>query len=74
MPNRYLSADKVYLSDGTILQDRQIYFANDNFCIISTKEDNPTITWYNCNQIVRIEGVEAQPKPSMKISTIDGRW
>lgn len=73
--NRFFAVDKVFLVDGTELQNVQVNFPNEHFCIVSTSnKDNQIFTWYNVNQIMKFEGVSYEQKKSMKITSTDGKW
>lgn len=54
--------ERVYLTDGDIIDNVDIFFLN-GFLIVSTdNEDAPT--WYNVNEVKRIENVTLKDSTS----------
>lgn len=61
--NRPLKAKAIYLkgNNNKPLRDRCVYIAG-NFLIVGQDENDTAPTWYNIDQVIKLEGVEAIPE------------
>jgi hypothetical protein len=60
--NKPLKCKAIYLkgNNNKPLRDRHIYIAG-NFLIVGQDENDTAPTWYNVDQVVKLEGVEEIP-------------
>ena len=62
--NKLLKCKYIYLKGNNYnpLRDRYLYIA-DNFLIVGKNENDTAPTWFNVDQIARLEGVEEVTAP-----------
>ena len=56
---RFFTVNSLYLKGGEILTDCLICFA-DNFVIVAHDATDIKATWYNTDQVQKMEGVETE--------------
>ena len=70
----FLIVERLVLTDGTVLEDRQVFTSTGNFVIVSDNSENPTFTWYNVNEIGYMDGVTKHHSDGGKIGTRQYSW
>lgn len=66
---RFFTVNSLYLKGGEILTDCLICFA-DNFVIVAHDATDVKTTWYNTDQVQRMEGVETERESRQSLWTI----
>ena len=69
MNNKLLHINRIKLTDGSILENRDALITN-GFLIVSAESDKESPTWYNLDGISVLEGVNVEQTKSMRIGVL----
>ena len=61
--NKPLKIKSIYLKGSSKPMHDRIAFIAGNFLIVAKNESDTAPTWYNVDQVTRLEGVERIPEP-----------